>query len=120
MRIVFDHGLIAGTRICLRLNADQHAGILRRFTFAAAEILQLRFRKAETIHLCAHCADIDGLRRLHFEQHAAGEIDAVIQAVERQPEDRDQHQQTVERECVKPHTDEIDVGVVGNQLSTIA
>ncbi len=55
---------------------------MRRFAFAAAEILQLRFGKAQTVHLRAHRADIDGLGRLHLEQHAAGEIDAIIEPVD--------------------------------------
>src|ERR1051326_250536 len=51
------HLLIGAGRVHLRLDPDEHAGIGRRLAFATAEILELSFRKPETVDLGSHHPD---------------------------------------------------------------
>ena len=75
----------------------------------------LHFLEAKAVDVAAHLADVDDLRRLDFHQHAAGEIDAQVEALHDDRDERDQHQQAVHRKGVIAPADKIDVGRFGDK-----
>ena len=81
----------------------------------AAEGLHHRIAHAQPDHIFAQRADINHLRRLDFHQHAALEINAQIEALDRDGDDRNQQQDAVNREGKIAKADKINVGGFGDE-----
>ena len=98
--------LLRGVAAGLFGHPDQHVG-------GPAELLQLHVAQPEAAQRGAHRRNVGGAGLgLHFQQRAALEIDAEIQAVGEEQHDRDNRQQRRDRKTDAAKAGEIELGVV--------
>jgi hypothetical protein len=91
---------------CCACSPDQH--VARR-----AEFLQLHVAEAQPAQRRPHLGEIRwaGLR-LHLDQRATNEIDAEVQSVKEEQQDRDNRQCCRCREANAPKAHEVELGVI--------
>src|SRR5689334_3119682 len=99
----------------IRLDTNEDTGIDWRVALSTTEILDVHFLEAERIDVCAHLGDVDDLGGLDLHEDAAREVDAQIEALQRDRNHRHQHQKPVHRKRIVAPADEIDICGFGNE-----